>query len=242
VARMRDTGGMEAVPALDPLARHTLSALEIKEMLAAERTGAPFLAFRDERGALRLLALGEGERRSTIGRRRATDIPLAWDGQVSGLHAELECVAGEWLIFDDGLSRNGTYVNQQRLRGRQRLRDGDRIRIGCTVLVYRSPHSLIAEASTLEASQLRAELRLTDSERSVLVALCRPYSEHSEVAAPATNQQIADEVFLSVNTVKMHLGTLFKRFELSGLPQNQKRTRLAAQALALGIVTDRDLA
>ena len=48
----------------------------------------------------------------------------------------------------------------------------------------------------------------------------------SQYATPATNKQIADEVFLSVDAVKGHLRTLFERFELGDLPQNQKRLRL----------------
>jgi DNA-binding NarL/FixJ family response regulator len=128
------------------------------------------------------------------------------------------------------------------LRGRQRLRDGDRIRVGRTVLVYRSPIPFIVGASTAKGGQLSSEIMLTDSQRRVLVALCRPYSDHAGIATPASNQQIADEVFLSVDTVKMHLRALFQLFHMGELPQNQKRARLAEQALNLGIVTDRDLA
>jgi DNA-binding CsgD family transcriptional regulator len=59
-------------------------------------------------------------------------------------------------------------------------------------------------------------------------------------ATPATNKEIAEEVFLSVDAVKAHLRSLFERFGLENLPQNQKRARLAATALLQGIVTARD--
>ena len=39
----------------------------------------------------------------------------------------------------------------------------------------------------------------------------------------------------------MHLRTLFARFELSDLPQNQKRARLAEVALEYGLISKRDL-
>jgi DNA-binding NarL/FixJ family response regulator len=74
----------------------------------------------------------------------------------------------------------------------------------------------------------------------VLVALCRPY-RHGGFATPATNQDIAREVFLSVDAVKMHLRTLFARFELGSLPQNQKRATLAERALQRGVISFRDL-
>jgi DNA-binding NarL/FixJ family response regulator len=80
---------------------------------------------------------------------------------------------------------------------------------------------------------------LTPVQRQVLVALCRPL-KLSAYAAPASNREIAAEVFLSVDAVKAHLRVLFERFGLEELPQNQKRARLAAAALVNGVVAERD--
>ena len=66
----------------------------------------------------------------------------------------------------------------------------------------------------------------------MLEALCRPLSGPG-YAAPASNQQIAEELVLSVETVKGTLKALFERFGLEELPQNQKRAALAARALPL---------
>ncbi len=81
---------------------------------------------------------------------------------------------------------------------------------------------------------------LPPTQRQVLVALSRPY-KHDEFAVPATNQDIADELHLSVDAVKSHLRTLFQRFGIEHLPQNQKRSRLVAEALQAGVVSTRDL-
>jgi pSer/pThr/pTyr-binding forkhead associated (FHA) protein len=227
----------------DPLARHSLSAAELKQLLAAERAGGAFLAFRDEQGTLRSYAVdglrGPREATSTIGRRAEADLSLAWDGEVSGLHAELHHIGGEWAVVDDGLSTNGTYVNGERISGRQRLRDGDRIRVGRTVLAYRAAQATLVE-ETVAARDL-PKIELTDAQRRVLVALCRPYRD-GNFATPATNQQIADEIFLSVDAVKMHLRSLSAKFQLSELPQNQKRAKLAEQALQFGVISPRELA
>ena len=83
-------------------------------------------------------------------------------------------------------------------------------------------------------------MQLTDTQRRVLVALCRPYRDGG-FATPATNQEIADELFLSVDAVKMHLRTLFGKFELGDLPQNQKRAQLAETALQSGTVARHEL-
>jgi pSer/pThr/pTyr-binding forkhead associated (FHA) protein len=227
----------------DPLARHSLSAAELKQLLAAERAGGAFLAFRDEQGVLQSYAVdgadGPREATSTIGRRAEADVSLAWDGEVSGLHAELHHIGGEWTVVDDGLSTNGTYVNGERISGRQRLRDEDRIRVGRTVLAYRAAQATLVDR-TVAARDL-PKIDLTDAQRRVLVALCRPYGDGS-FATPATNQQIAEEIFLSVDAVKMHLRSLFAKFQLSELPQNQKRATLAERALQFGVISPRDLA
>jgi hypothetical protein len=222
----------------DPLARHSLSAPELKELLAAERVGEAFLAFRDEQGQLRLFAADARKETITVGRRGGMDLSVTWDSEVSGLHAELQHLGGEWTIVDDGLSTNGTYVNGERISGRQRLRDGDRIRVGRTVLVYRAAQET-GVGQTVAAGD-RPAVQLTDTQRRVLIALCRPYGDGG-FATPATNQEVAAEVFLSVDAVKMHLRTLFGKFELGELPQNQKRARLAESALQFGVISHRDL-
>jgi hypothetical protein len=82
---------------------------------------------------------------------------------------------------------------------------------------------------------------LSSTQRLILTALCRPYKQDTPYATPASNLQIAAEVFLSVDAVKTHLRTLFQKFHIEDLPQNQKRTKLVERAFALGIVSRRDL-
>ena len=71
--------------------------------------------------------------------------------------------------------------------------------------------------------------------------LCRPYKDGAAFASPATNQEIAEELFLSVDAVKTHLRVLFAKFGIEGLPQNQKRARLVERAFNSGAITGRDL-
>ena len=56
--------------------------------------------------------------------------------------------------------------------------------------------------------------------------------------ARRSNQQVADELCLSLDAVKTHLRVLFHKFGIEDLPQNQKRARLAEIALELGLVVD----
>jgi hypothetical protein len=80
------------------------------------------------------------------------------------------------------------------------------------------------------------DVRLTDTQLGILAALCRPISAGNSYATPATNQEIADEVFLSVDAVKGHLRTLYRKFGIEDLPHNQKRARLVELAIEGGYV------
>jgi pSer/pThr/pTyr-binding forkhead associated (FHA) protein len=211
------------------------------EMLAineAERAGAPFLVYRAADGGQRLVELGDDAARLTVGRRAECDLALTWDSEVSRLHAVLERIGDDWVVIDDGLSRNGSYANGERVIGRRRLSDGDRLCFGETVVRYRNPRQ--GESKATDAlPHGAASVPLSPMQRKVLIALSRPVNE-SAFAPPATNREIADEVYLSVDAVKAHLRVLFERFGLEDLPQNQKRARLAATALVNGLVTQRD--
>jgi pSer/pThr/pTyr-binding forkhead associated (FHA) protein len=222
-----------------PLAPHAATPAELRERIEREREGDPFLVLRDGDGAQRIIVLEPGRARLTIGRSSGNDIALDWDSEVSRIHVELERLGDEWTVADDGLSRNGTYLNGHRISGRHRLRDGDVLRAGRTQIAYRVPDA--SESRETVAAGSRSELpELTAHQRAVLVALCRPYKD-SELATPSTNRQIADELFLSVDAVKAQLRTLFHYFGVDHLPQNQKRSYLAIRALQDGVVSRRDL-
>jgi pSer/pThr/pTyr-binding forkhead associated (FHA) protein len=222
-----------------PLAPHRATPEELRARLEAERLDAPFLVWRDGDGAQRIRSL-DGAERVTIGRREENDVALAWDTEVSRLHAVVERVGGEWTVVDDGLSQNGTFVAGERLAGRRRLADGDLVRTGRSVIAFVDPHRG-ASAATSIAGDAHAMLELTTMQKRVLVALCRPFADTSAFAAPATNQQIAGELYLSVDGVKTHLRTLFRKFAVPDLPHNQKRLQLAQRAMDAGIVTHREL-
>ena len=220
--------------------RRAASAPELKAQIEAERAGRPFLVFRDGEDEQVILAVAEGAEALWVGRGDSADLRLAWDGEVSALHAQIEVVRGECTLLDDGLSRNGSFVNGERVQGRRHLRDGDVVRFGRTEVLYRRPGADAPEATAL-AAELPAAATISPAQRKVLVALCRPYKDEAKFATPATNQQIAAELHLSVDAVKTHMRALFEKLEVGDLPQNRKRVALVERALNAGAVTQRDL-
>ena len=218
------------------------SPAELVDRLKAERAGEPFLVHRDDSGAQVITHLNPAAISAlTVGRAPDNDVSLGWDERVSRLHAELVRLGREWAIVDDGLSRNGSFVNGARVSGRRRLRDGDAIRIGQTILVFQFP-SDAEETRTAIAPDLPTAEALSPAQRRVLIALARPFRDAGGIVTPATNQQIAAELFLSVDAVKTHLRALGVKFGVQDLPQNQKRTKLVERAFATGVITHRDLA
>lgn len=216
------------------------SPAEIAARLQAERGGIPHLLLRDG-GDVQVIVPLEPERpRVTIGRGEGSDVQVHWDRDASRAHAELERVGGVWTISDDGLSRNGTFVNGERIGNRQRLRDGDVLRVGRTVIVFRDPASAGFSSTNMGGPEL-VPPHVSDAQRRVLMALCRPYKEPGPFTTPATNHQIAEELFLSVEAVKTHLRALFAKFGVEDLPQNQKRAKLIERAFQTGLVSERDL-
>ncbi len=215
---------------------HLASPAELKERIAAERRGDPFVLYRDDDGAQRIAPLPGDAREVAIGRDDEADIRLGWDPEVSGLHAQLRRSGGSWLVIDDGLSRNGTFVNGERVMGRRRLREGDELRLGTTVVVFRSPQAQ-RRKSTMHAGEAVAQPQLSPAQLRVLVALCRPYADGDAFTRPSTNQQIADELHLTIAAVKTHLRLLFQRFGLDELAPNEKRAELVRVALETGAVS-----
>ena len=199
----------------------------------------PVLVYRDDTGVQRFVPL-EGRTSLTLGRSSGCDVELGWDEQVSRVHAGLELVGPDWTLVDDGLSRNGTYLNGERLSGRRRLRDSDTFVLGSTSFRFRDT-SRASTQLTKVGEQLVTVAALSPTQRQIVTALCRPYKHDDPYATPASNQKIADELFLSVDAVKTQLRLLFQKFQLEELPQNQKRVKLVERVLGLGLVSRKDL-
>ncbi len=96
---------------------------------------AASVVFHDAAGAQHVVEL---EGTASIGRRLDNDVALAWDEEVSRRHARIVSDADGWALVDDD-SRNGSYRNGARITGRSPLRDGDVLRFGDTVVLFRAP-------------------------------------------------------------------------------------------------------
>ena len=212
---------------------------DLQARVAAERAGRPFLIYSDGHGRQQLFPFAPDAERAEVGRQPSSDLVLDWDDQVSRVHASFERAPDGWVLADDGLSRNGTFINEQRLSGRQRLHDGDTLRFGATTVTFRSPEAQAPGWADVPAAAV--DVVLSSNQRRVLVALCRPYKGRSGFASPATDQQIADDLVLSVGAVRTHLRVLYAKLGIPVLPGETTRVRLVERAFSAGLISERDL-
>jgi len=215
---------------------HSRSPAELKALIEAQRAGSAFLEYRNGDDELQILALGPERDRLSIGRLAACEVAVPWDTEVSRAHALLEQVGGAWTVEDRG-SSNGTLVNAVRINGPHVLRDGDVVRVGRTQLIFHAAGEDDMRRTTPALDRVAPSP--TDSQRKVLVELCRPALERGGGAA--SNREIAEALFVSVETVKTHMRALFDAFEVGDVPQYHKRTELVRRALETGLVSVHDL-
>jgi pSer/pThr/pTyr-binding forkhead associated (FHA) protein len=208
---------------------------ELEARLAAERLGMPFLVYRDGDERQRIVPLEPGRRSVTIGRRDEADISLPWDPECSRLHAELELRAGEWTISDDGLSQNGTWVNELRLYGRRRLADGDIVRVGRTYVTFSRPET-IGIGPTLVPGELSATPRFSEQQQRILRALCRPLFGDGEGVTPTSDEEIAASLGIALGAVTTELDHLTRALGLESMPHGESRAEVALLALRSGLV------
>jgi pSer/pThr/pTyr-binding forkhead associated (FHA) protein len=220
----------------EALGLHRRTPAELKAVIEAQRTGSAFLEYRDGDHELRIVPLGPEQERLSVGRLAACEVALTWDSEVSRAHALLEQVGGAWTVEDRG-SSNGTLVNTARISRPHVLRDGDVVRIGRTQLVFHAGGDDDLRRTTPAVD--RVAPTPTDSQRKVLVELCRPALERGGGAA--SNRDIAEALYVSVETVKTHMRALFDAFDVGDVPQYHKRSELVRRALESGLVSIHDL-
>jgi DNA-binding CsgD family transcriptional regulator len=176
----------------------------------------------------------EGDR-LTIGYSASNDVPLSFDRTVSHVHAVIERVAERWCIRDLG-SRNGTFVNGDRIWGEQPVKPDDEIRIGTVRFVARGDAMDEVEEATVG---VEAGPDLTRREREVLLALCRPMVSGDVFREPASIRQIASELVVTAAAVKQHLVRLYDKFGI--FEREGRRARLANEAIRRGAVSTAEI-
>jgi FHA domain len=173
--------------------------------------------------------------RVTVGKASTNLVSLEHDATVSRLHAVLENLGSAWSVRDLG-SRNGTYLNGEKISAERVLHSGDELRVGSSRLIFwqvKQAGEPSAKDETVSAEP--APPRLTRREQEVLVVLCRPLVSDNPFPGPASVRDMALELFVTEAAIKQHLQNLYDKFAIP--PEGERRVRLANEAIRRGAVT-----
>ncbi|AKK26083.1 FHA domain-containing protein [Mycobacterium sp. EPa45] len=178
-----------------------------------------------------------GSERVTVGKSSSNVVSLEHDSTVSRLHAVLENLGYAWSIRDVG-SRNGTYINGEKISAERVLRSGDELRVGKSKLVFwevRDADEVTIGEATVSVAPTQPAPRLTPRELEVLVVLCRPLVSGDPFPEAVSVRQMAQELFVTEAAIKQHLQNLYDKFAIP--PEGERRVRLANEAIRRGAVT-----
>ena len=168
--------------------------------------------------------------KAAVGKAQGNDVVITGDSSVSRVHLALDAIGAGWTVTDVG-SRNGTWINGERLLGPQVLRPGDEIRIGRTRIVFRA-RGVSSEAS-MTTPAVGAPL-LTEREQEFLAALCQPVLETNILTEPASIADMGAALNVSESAVKKGLGRLYDKFGLHDA--ERRRGRLVSEAITRGAI------
>jgi len=174
--------------------------------------------------------------RVTIGKASTNEVSLEHDSTVSRVHAVLDNLGFSWSVRDVG-SRNGTYLNGEKISAERVMRSGDELRVGKSRLIFweaREGDEAIADA-TVSVAPAELPPRLTRRELEVLLVLCRPLVSDDPFPEAISVRRMAQELFVSEAAVKQHLQNLYDKFAIPS--EGERRTRLANEAVRRGAVT-----
>lgn len=175
--------------------------------------------------------------RVTVGKASTNNVSLEHDSTVSRLHAVLENLGFAWSVRDLG-SRNGTYLNGEKLSAERVLRSRDELRFGKTRLIFwevKDGDEMTAGEATVAVAPTQVPPPLTRRELEVLVVLCRPLVSDDPFPTAATVREMAQELFVSEAAIKQHLQNLYDKFSIPA--EGERRARLANEAIRRGPVT-----
>jgi len=174
--------------------------------------------------------------RVTVGKASTNLVSLKHDSTVSRLHAVLENLGFAWSVRDVG-SRNGTYLNGEKISAERVLRSGDELRVGKSRLMFwevKEGDETTSEA-TISAAPAQLPPPLTRRELEVLMVLCRPLVSDDPFPAAASVRRMAEELFVTEAAIKQHLQNLDDKFAIP--TEGERRARLANEAIRRGAVT-----
>ena len=153
----------------------------------------------------------------TIGRGAENDVVL-YDAGVSRTHARIQLQPAGYFLLDNG-SANGTELNGAVIKGAEKLRDGDRIRLGPILFRFDERRAPASDSTRITAQPIAPPLEIARSQETRVTAVP---AERAKVVAPRIGGALASGAPLAE--------------KLLALPRPVLLGSAAALALVVGLV------
>ncbi len=139
---------------------------------------------------------------------RSSEIVPLTDLTVSRRHARLERNNGTWLLHDEGAA-NGVFVNGVRIVRNTKVKLGDQIRLGSTLLVFQAPR---ADVSMAESEEIRLAPESAMGDSSIITTI--PSNDDSVVLAAPEPSAVAMAHFRVLLQISTATSSIFNREQL----------------------------
>lgn len=163
--------------------------------------------------------------------RASEHVPLT-DLTVSRRHARLEWADKSWVLFDEG-GANGVFVNGVRINKSSKVKVGDQIRLGSTLLVFGAPSRSVSLAESDEIASGDAQ---NPSDSAILSTV--PSNDDSVVLAAPEPSQVAMAHFRVLLQISTAIASVFDQVQLLNKVMDLVFEQLRADRGFIGLLDD----
>ncbi len=163
--------------------------------------------------------------------RASEHVPLT-DLTVSRRHARLEWLEKSWVLFDEG-GANGVFVNGVRINKSSKVKVGDQIRLGSTLLVFGAPSRSVSLA---ESDEIASGDGQNPADSAILSTV--PSNDDSVVLAAPEPSQVAMAHFRVLLQISTAIASVFDQVQLLNKVMDLVFEQLRADRGFIGLLDD----
>ena len=191
----------------------------IRKVLGAlARNGNPSLEVVNGTAEGKKVEFKEDQKEILIGRDPECHLIIE-DAVISRIHTKIIRKSGGILLIDQD-SRNGTFVNNERIREKL-LRDGDRVMLGTIKLLYRNPQDVNIDIISEEISKKKRDSALKEAE---LMEVKKKKQISADAAAAEAENLLAEEAAAN-NDAALSAENDDSKMEMEKADQNKANTQ-----------------
>ncbi|HMD54195.1 MAG TPA: FHA domain-containing protein, partial [Phycisphaerae bacterium] len=163
--------------------------------------------------------------------RASEQVPLS-DLTVSRRHAKLEWTSNSWVLVDEG-GANGVFINGVKISKPTKLKVGDQIRLGSSLLVFGAP---VHSVSLAETDEVSSKSGTSAGDSSIISTV--PSNDDSVILAAPEPSQVAMAHFRVLLQISTAIASVFDQQQLLNKVMDLVFEQLRADRGFIGLLED----